>query len=170
MSVPRRPYILLAALFAALLLLITGCSVAEDRPSATRGAAGPESQLSARTAPVPPAAPAPPAEIPALGPQTRAQLPATARQAFVVTGDAPDSNQSTAVLYTRDDPAEGWRPAAGPWPAHNGLKGWTGRHVAGDLRSISPPSRTAARTSPGPSATCRPRPRSRAGRWRPSSM
>ncbi|GAA3012977.1 lipoprotein [Streptomyces fulvorobeus] len=76
-----------------------------------------------------------PAEIPGLGPRTRAAIPATARQAVVVSGKDRDSNRSTALLYARDGLAGGWRAAAGPWPAHNGLEGWTDHHVAGDLRS-----------------------------------
>ena len=136
MSVLRRPFILLAALFAALFLLVAGCFSEEVRPPAPRGAAGPESTFgAARTAPALPSAPSPPRNIPALGPQTRAQLPADTRQALVVTGAAPDSNRATAMLYTRDDPAEGWRPATGPWPAHNGMRGWTDHHVADDLKS-----------------------------------
>lgn len=54
---------------------------------------------------------------------------------FVVTGEEVDSNQSGAVLYSREDPAESWQPVLGPWPAHNGMEGWTDHHVAGDLRS-----------------------------------
>lgn len=159
MSVLRLPHASsvtwYAALVAVLFLLVTGCSTGAVQSSPPRGAAGP-GPLSAplpehspvpswapgarqpsapESAPAVPATPAPPREIPALGPQTRAALPATARQALVVTGDAADSNQSMAVLYTRDDPAYGWRQAAGPWPAHNGLEGWTDRHVAGDLKS-----------------------------------
>ncbi|MGW8889841.1 L,D-transpeptidase family protein [Streptomyces sp. NPDC055749] len=128
MSASRRPY---AALVALVLLALTGCSTDPASPPTPSGAPGPQSM----PAPERTKAPAPrPAEIPALGPTTRAAIPATARQAVVVTGDSPDSNQSTAVLYTRD-PVKGWQPAAGPWPAHNGLEGWTDFHVAGDLKS-----------------------------------
>ncbi|QNE76321.1 L,D-transpeptidase family protein [Streptomyces finlayi] len=127
MSASRRPYATLAAL---LLLVLTGCSTQAPAPPEPRGAPGPQSMpASAR-----PKAPRP-AEIPALGPRTRAAIPATARQAVVVTGKARDSNRSTAVLYARDDLAKGWKAAAGPWPAHNGLEGWTDFHVAGDLKS-----------------------------------
>ncbi|MEU9980524.1 L,D-transpeptidase family protein [Streptomyces sp. NPDC050856] len=75
-----------------------------------------------------------PREIPALGPATRARIPAPTRQAVVVTGDAPDSARSTVVLYERE-PGQGWQPVSDPWPAHNALKGWTDHHVQGDLRS-----------------------------------
>lgn len=29
----------------------------------------------------------------------------------------------------------GWQPAAGPWPAHNALYGWTDEHRVNDLRT-----------------------------------
>ncbi|MEU8708285.1 hypothetical protein [Streptomyces sp. NPDC048565] len=131
MSLPRRPYVLLVALY----LLVIGCSagtVGTVDPSAPRGAAGPE----ASTAPPRPVESLrPPAEIPDLGPGTRARIPATARQAVVVTGQGPDSNNSSVVLYNLDDSALGWRPGVGPWPAHNGREGWTDHHLADDLRS-----------------------------------
>ncbi|MFI6084384.1 L,D-transpeptidase family protein [Streptomyces sp. NPDC051217] len=75
-----------------------------------------------------------PREIPSLGPKTRSRIPESSRQAVVVTGDAPDSNRATLVLYERD-PVEGWRSVSDPWPAHNALKGWTDDHRQGDLRS-----------------------------------
>ena len=73
-------------------------------------------------------------EIPALGLKTRAQLTTASRQAVVVIGDDQDSNQATAMLYERDS-ALGWQPASAPWPAHNGLHGWTNDHRQGDHRS-----------------------------------
>ncbi|KDQ68259.1 L,D-transpeptidase family protein [Streptomyces halstedii] len=133
MSVLRRPYVL----FAALFLLVAGCSAGAAETSAPRGAAGPESSAAPSVPPSAsaPVAPARPAEIPGLGPQTQARIPAGARQAVVVTGDGVDSNRSAVVLYTRDDPDIGWRPGAGPWSAHNGMKGWSDHHLADDLRS-----------------------------------
>ncbi|WP_326698548.1 hypothetical protein OG909_15165 [Streptomyces sp. NBC_01754] len=137
MSVLRRPYVL----FVALFLLVAGCSAGAAEPSsAPGGAAGPESAMWPSESPsaLPPtsvaAVPAPPAEIPALGPQTRARIPAEARQAVVVTGDGADSNRSAISVYTRDD-TTGWKSVAGPWAAHNGMKGWADHHVAEDLRS-----------------------------------
>ncbi|MFI1014641.1 L,D-transpeptidase family protein [Streptomyces sp. NPDC020965] len=115
-----------------LLLLLTGCGgtgttpEADDR-RATAPAGGPE-----RSNPSPMAAR--PQEIPGLGPATRARIGAAARQVFVVTGETADSNRATAVLYERDE-VRGWRPAAGPWPARNGRRGWTEDHRMGDLRS-----------------------------------
>ncbi|WP_405937661.1 hypothetical protein OG338_14045 [Streptomyces sp. NBC_00726] len=135
----------------ALLVLLTGCGAGGFAGTGMSGAATEEARITG--VPGPPGAaagtprgwpslpPAPaaspqPAELPGLGPRTRAAVPATARQAFVVTGDSVDSNRSTAVLYTRDGPAgPGWRATLGPWPAHNALNGWTGEHWEGDLRS-----------------------------------
>ncbi|MET7647984.1 L,D-transpeptidase family protein [Streptomyces sp. NPDC005426] len=152
MPVPRSrvPLRLPFVVCAALLLLLAGCgagslagmdgSGATTKATGARGVAGPpgaaDAPARARAAvPPAPSPPAPPREIPGLGPQTRARIPAGTRQAFVVTGRSPDSNRSTAVLYTRDDPATGWRAALAPWPAHNALNGWTAEHWEGDLRS-----------------------------------
>ncbi|MFI8003806.1 hypothetical protein [Streptomyces sp. NPDC086010] len=129
MSVTRRPYVLLVL----LLLLVIGCSAGAVRTTTPepKGAAGPQ----AASEPLAVEPLMPPADIPGTGPGTRDRIPDTARQALVVTGLGPDSNRSTAVLYSRDDPARGWRPIAGPWPAHNGMEGWTDHHLANDLRS-----------------------------------
>lgn len=141
MSLPCRPPALLAAPLLALALLLTGCS-SGGAPAKTpvgapgQGAAGPESDAASvrRSSSSPDPTPSP-AQIPGLGPETLAQVPAEARQVFVVTGEEADSHRSDAVLYSREDPAESWQPTLGPWPAHNGMEGWTDHHVAGDLRS-----------------------------------
>ncbi|KIF75615.1 lipoprotein, partial [Streptomyces sp. 150FB] len=75
-----------------------------------------------------------PAELPGLGPATRAEIPDGTTQAVVVTGATRDTNQDTAVMYERD-PATGWHPVTDPWPAHNALHGWTEDHHQGDLRT-----------------------------------
>ncbi|MFJ9322481.1 L,D-transpeptidase family protein [Streptomyces globisporus] len=141
MSLPRRPPALLAVPLLALALLLAGCSsgaAPEKAPAGVpgQGAAGPQSDAASalRSSAGPTPAPSP-AEIPDLGPETLAQIPAEARQAFVVTGEEADSYRSSAVLYSRADPAQGWEPVAGPWPAHNGMEGWTDYHMAGDRRS-----------------------------------
>ncbi|MER5683191.1 hypothetical protein [Streptomyces sp. NPDC002205] len=127
---------------AALLLLLTGCAAAGTAPGPTAvradahaptggvGAAGPGA-AAARG----PAAPTGPLEIRMLGQTARSAIPAESRQALVVTGNSPHSSEATAVLYTRDDPTVGWQPAAGPWPAHNALHGWTDEHRVNDLRT-----------------------------------
>ncbi|MFJ6464866.1 L,D-transpeptidase family protein [Streptomyces sp. NPDC091387] len=145
-SVPRRlPYIVCAV----LVLLLAGCGTVgiagtggSGAPARSAGVPGSPGAGGASAAPssaapaAPPRpAPAPPREIPGLGPRTRAAIPAGTRQAFVVTGESADSNRSTAVLYTRDGPAADWRAAMAPWPAHNALNGWTSDHWEGDLRS-----------------------------------
>ncbi|MER0241925.1 hypothetical protein AAHZ94_07785 [Streptomyces sp. HSW2009] len=74
-----------------------------------------------------------PHELPGIGPRTLAQLPDRARQVLLVTGAGRDSSRSKAVLYERADNGD-WRP--GPsWPAHNAHRGWTDKHLQGDLRS-----------------------------------
>ncbi|MFF4903179.1 L,D-transpeptidase family protein [Streptomyces sp. NPDC001068] len=73
-----------------------------------------------------------PARLPGLGPKTLAQVPADARQVLLVTGADRTSASSKAVLWQRVD--GGWRPGA-VWAAHNGYRGWTDEHYAGDLHS-----------------------------------
>ncbi|MEW1612174.1 MULTISPECIES: L,D-transpeptidase family protein [unclassified Streptomyces] len=143
MSVPRRPPALLTAplLVLALLLAGTGCTSGTAPAKAPvgapgKGAAGPESDAASVHRESAAAEPAPsPAEIPGLGPLTRAEIPEGARQAFVVAGEDEDAHRSSAVLYSREDLARGWVAVAGPWDAHNGMEGWTDHHVAGDRRS-----------------------------------
>ncbi|WP_320779291.1 L,D-transpeptidase family protein [Streptomyces sp. CRN 30] len=73
-----------------------------------------------------------PARLPGLGPRTRARIPASTRQVVLVTGSGRDAATSRAVLWQRV--TGGWR-AGQEWAAHNGYRGWTDRHHAGDLRS-----------------------------------
>ncbi|MET7545534.1 hypothetical protein ABZS95_16975 [Streptomyces sp. NPDC005479] len=156
----RPPY----TVGAALLLLLTGCAAAGTAPGPGGAAPGPAAVRTGAHAPTGstgahaptgstgahaptgaagpgaaaargPAAPTAPREIRMLGQTVRSAIPAESRQALVVTGNSPDSSEATAVLYTRDDPAVGWQPAAGPWPAHNALYGWTDEHRVNDLRT-----------------------------------
>ncbi|MET9655965.1 L,D-transpeptidase family protein [Streptomyces sp. NPDC006510] len=146
-AVRRPPYAVHTGTCAAALLLLTACGNTSDTAatksaavrataSASAGVAGPPAERARRRAAPGPYAPVVrPREIPALGPKTRAAIPADAKQVFVITGDAYDSSLSTAVLYARDNPALGWLPVTTRWPAHNGLNGWTDEHLEGDLRS-----------------------------------
>ncbi|GAA4911763.1 L,D-transpeptidase family protein [Streptomyces coeruleoprunus] len=139
MPASRRPRLLAAA--TLLLLPLTACADPtgareggpRTAPPAVRDDRGPAAHGAPATPVAPPAAPVP-ARIPGLGPETRAAIPRDSRQAVVVRGDAPDSDTSTFTLYERH-PTEGWQQVSDPWPAHNGVKGWTGHHVQDDLRS-----------------------------------
>ncbi|MFF8957803.1 L,D-transpeptidase family protein [Streptomyces sp. NPDC014894] len=116
----------------ALGALLTGCAAdagpaADAKAPATATPAGARSQE---------ARPETPREIPGLGPKTRAKIDSRTRQVFVVTGGGADANRGTAALYERGADG-GWRRAVGPWPARNGLKGWTDDHRLGDLRTPS---------------------------------
>ncbi|MEV7851604.1 L,D-transpeptidase family protein [Streptomyces sp. NPDC088135] len=141
------PYAVHVGACAAALLLITACGnasgtatpkapAAPANATASAGVAGPPAERARKQAARGPHAPVVrPREIPALGPKTRAAIPAGSRQVFVVTGDDYDSSLSTAVLYTRDNPSLGWLPVTTRWPAHNALNGWTDEHWQGDLRT-----------------------------------
>ncbi|WP_442811105.1 L,D-transpeptidase family protein [Streptomyces sp. NBC_01217] len=146
-SAARRPsYAVCAGTCAAAIVLLTACDNTSHTATGNRdvrvgatvsaGVAGPQADgARGRAAPAPAVPRVRPREIPALGLRTRAAIPAESRQALVVTGDSYDSSLSTAVLYTRDDPAAGWRAATDRWPAHNALNGWTDEHWEDDLRT-----------------------------------
>ncbi|MEV5545849.1 hypothetical protein AB0L35_06855 [Streptomyces sp. NPDC052309] len=109
-----------------------GCTQAPQSPSQDHGT---PSSAAPRPAPPRPAAPPPPVRLlPELGPAMQAQVPAGTRQALVVSGRTQEANQARAALYERDT-GHGWRLVAGPWRAHNGLRGWTSDHWIGDLRT-----------------------------------
>jgi L,D-peptidoglycan transpeptidase YkuD (ErfK/YbiS/YcfS/YnhG family) len=140
-SVRGKPHLVAALLVTGLL--IGGCGagtagtadVAAPAPAPRAGGAqGPRTGTAGRVAPAPAAQTVTPAELPGLGPATRARIPDGTTQAVVVTGVARDSNEDTAVMYERD-PATGWHAVTDPWPAHNALRGWTEDHHQGDLRS-----------------------------------
>ncbi|WP_392671604.1 L,D-transpeptidase family protein [Streptomyces sp. LN785] len=146
-SAVRRPsYAVRAGTCATAILLLTACagpsgSAAGPREvrrpaTASAGVPGPQADgAQGRAAPRPDAARIQPGEIPALGLRARSAIPSDSSQALVVTGDGYNSSLSTAVLYTRDDPALGWRAATDIWPARNALYGWTDDHREGDLRT-----------------------------------
>ncbi|MFV0137832.1 hypothetical protein ACLGIH_32365 [Streptomyces sp. HMX87] len=108
--------------------LATGC--AQQQPG------GGSAPSPASGAPAPPAAPPAPSDrpLPGLGPVMRSRVPAGTGQVLVVEGTTINTAGAEAVLYEKD-PVRGWHTVAGPWPAHNGLRGWTRDHRAGDLRT-----------------------------------
>jgi L,D-peptidoglycan transpeptidase YkuD (ErfK/YbiS/YcfS/YnhG family) len=134
----------LAALAAASLLAVAGCSgsgagvrrshVSEEGPLSTvvNGKAGRSAPIPANAAPATTPAPA---GLPGVGPKTAAEVPADATQAVLVTGAGPDANTSSVTLYVRTDADASWTAAGSAWPAHNALRGWTAQHHTGDLRS-----------------------------------
>ncbi|MFC7986145.1 L,D-transpeptidase family protein [Streptomyces sp. NPDC057336] len=111
-------------------VLGTGCAQQPSEEASSRDSQPPVTSASPQAGP-PRAFPSP---LPGVGPAMRARLPDATRQALVVTGATESSNRARAVLYERY-PAQGWRAVAGPWPAHNGLRGWTDDHEAGDLHT-----------------------------------
>ncbi|MET9854669.1 hypothetical protein ABZY57_17200 [Streptomyces sp. NPDC006450] len=72
--------------------------------------------------------------LPEVSEQTRAKIPADARQLILVTGKAKDSSESTAALYTRPAAGADWAKSDS-WPARNGAKGWSTERTYGDLTS-----------------------------------
>ncbi|MFE7133837.1 L,D-transpeptidase family protein [Streptomyces sp. NPDC057638] len=91
---------------AALGLLLAGCSTDPARPSDGAGAVVPALAGPSPPAPVP-------AEIPGLGPRTRALIHPGTRQALVVTGRGEDSSHATVVLYERNPVGVGARSGSG---------------------------------------------------------
>ncbi|MFE2141093.1 L,D-transpeptidase family protein [Streptomyces sp. NPDC059456] len=109
-----------------------------DAARATRGTRGAPGAPGAPAAPGAPgtAAASPDADrgLPDVSDETRAKIPATARQLLLVTGKGTDSSESTATLYTRPSAAADWVKSSGSWPAHNGASGWnSGEREDGDL-------------------------------------
>lgn len=72
--------------------------------------------------------------LPEVSEQTRAKIPADARQLILVTGKARNSSESTAALYTRPAAGADWAKSDS-WPARNGAKGWSTERTYGDLTS-----------------------------------
>ncbi|WP_405578458.1 L,D-transpeptidase family protein [Streptomyces sp. NBC_01092] len=73
-----------------------------------------------------------PTRIPGVGDRWQRRIPADSRQVLAVYGDAKDSPDATAVLYTKHGTT--WERVRS-WPAHNGKRGWTTDHHEGDNRS-----------------------------------
>ncbi len=127
----RKALVLVIGAVVCTGVLGTGCARQHE-------VTAPDTQPPGTSAP--PSAPraAPPRSflrpLPGIGPAMRARIPDASRQALVVTGGGADSSEARVVLYELD-PAEGWQAITGPWAAHNGLRGWTDDHWAGDLHS-----------------------------------
>ncbi|MFD3998149.1 hypothetical protein [Streptomyces sp. NPDC058548] len=153
MSVHKGAPALLSAGTLCAALLLSGCAnTAPPAPAAPAGtAAAAASAGDSRPAGAPPGVaqgaggpgepassiasePVPAPGLPGVGPATQAFVPDGTTQAVVVTGATADDNTSTATLYEKD-PRGHWIESAGPWPAHNALRGWTADHTAGDLRT-----------------------------------
>ncbi|ATW51749.1 L,D-transpeptidase family protein [Streptomyces xantholiticus] len=131
MPVTRSAGSMLATAVCAALLL-TGCTDASSVEPASPAPKATDGSTVGQSGPGPhkPVA----RLIPGLGPHFRSRIPGGTRQALVVSGGTADTNVAEAVLY-ESDTARSWRPVAGPWPAHNGMRGWTDDHHAGDLRT-----------------------------------
>ncbi|MFE9560046.1 hypothetical protein ACFYM0_02915 [Streptomyces sp. NPDC006487] len=114
---------------ARAMVLSAALAALMGTPLAAWAAEGPPAAAPAAAAA---AAPAEAGKLPGLGPQTRSLIPDRTRQVLLVSGSA-DSAQSTVSLYQRGP--SGWQRTAGPWTAHNGLRGWTHAHELNDLRS-----------------------------------
>ncbi|MFI6416636.1 hypothetical protein ACIBG6_04250 [Streptomyces sp. NPDC050842] len=133
MPVRKGAPALLSAGALCTALLFAGCAPAAPPAPAPSTPKPP----AASAAPAPTAGDARPdraPRIPGIGPATQARIPDGTTQAFVVSGATADSNTAMAVLYERNA-AGRWSEAAGPWAAHNALRGWTADHDAGDLRT-----------------------------------
>ncbi|MFD0153016.1 hypothetical protein ACWGQ4_15280 [Streptomyces sp. NPDC055721] len=138
MPVRKGAPALLSAGTLCAALLLTGCATIAP-PAPAPSAPTPPAAAAVPTAgdarPDRPARiPEQPPRIPGLGAATQARIPDGTTQAFVVSGATADSNTAMATLYERSATGR-WTEAAGPWPAHNALRGWTADHDAGDLRT-----------------------------------
>ncbi|MDX3118066.1 L,D-transpeptidase family protein [Streptomyces hayashii] len=70
--------------------------------------------------------------VPGVGDRMQRRIPVASHQVVAVYGDGVDSAQATVVLYLKRGPH--WERVRS-WRGHNGKKGWTAEHRAGDNRS-----------------------------------
>lgn len=137
-SRPRTSRRVALAATVGLLTFTAGWLYAlDEQPGA--GAAAPQARSDGRPAAAPDRAARgterdPLQGLTGISEQTRAKIPADARQLILVTGKAADSSESTAALYTRPAPGADWVRSAS-WPARNGAKGWSTERTYGDLTS-----------------------------------
>ncbi|NJQ00131.1 L,D-transpeptidase family protein [Streptomyces zingiberis] len=113
-----------------LLLTLAGCGGAGNAKDAGNATAPPGGgKPSAGRSPA-----ADPTVLPGVGERLRDRVPGDSRQVLVVRGEGRDEAGARAVLYTRQGRV--WERDRA-WPAHNGKRGWTTGHRAGDRRSPS---------------------------------
>lgn len=109
-----------------------GSSSAEavpPRPAAAATASGDRPQAAPTTAPADRSV----GELPGLGADFTARVPADSRQVVLVSGQDRNSPESTLTLWSRRTDGR-WQSVAN-WPTHNGFRGWTDHHDLNDLRS-----------------------------------
>jgi L,D-peptidoglycan transpeptidase YkuD (ErfK/YbiS/YcfS/YnhG family) len=111
---------------AAALLLLTGCGAGASAGVSAGGSTGEPAALTSQSAHTVTRA------IPGLGAALRSRIPAFARQVVAVYGDSATSADSTVALFTRHGGT--WRRER-TWRGHNGKRGWTTDHHAGDNKS-----------------------------------
>ncbi|OQR64046.1 hypothetical protein B6E66_10745 [Streptomyces maremycinicus] len=70
--------------------------------------------------------------LPGVGDRWQRRIPAASRQVVAVYGDGKDSAEATVVFYAGR--GADWKRVRS-WRGHNGKKGWTTEHRAGDKRS-----------------------------------
>jgi L,D-peptidoglycan transpeptidase YkuD (ErfK/YbiS/YcfS/YnhG family) len=125
------PVLTLTAVLLAACVPPAGGAGVPDRPARaadSRAAAAVTGEPSTAA----PGTPAP-RPLPGVGPRILAEIPEGTRQVLLASGEDRDGNRATVSLYELTD--GGWEWTAGPWDAHNALRGWTFDHRQGDLRS-----------------------------------
>ncbi|MDQ0579367.1 hypothetical protein QF030_001545 [Streptomyces rishiriensis] len=114
---------LICGLLLAVLSACGGGAVGEGSDGTSGAGAGRRANSSG---------PAATTGVPGVGDRWQRRIPAVSRQLVAVYGDGKDSADATVVLYARRGRA--WE-RVGSWQGHNGKKGWTADHHAGDDRS-----------------------------------
>ncbi|TWD17629.1 L,D-peptidoglycan transpeptidase YkuD (ErfK/YbiS/YcfS/YnhG family) [Streptomyces sp. T12] len=118
------PMLTLTAVLLAACAPPAGGAGVPDRPARAAAAVTGEPAVPGTSAPRP---------LPGVGPRMLAEIPEGTRQVLLASGEDRDGNRATVSMYELTD--GGWERTAGPWDAHNALRGWTFDHRQGDLRS-----------------------------------
>ncbi|MCQ9136101.1 L,D-transpeptidase family protein [Streptomyces hilarionis] len=116
-----------AAVASALLSAVLAACVGAGAERGSDGMAGAGPHSGGRS---PGAAAA--SGLPGVGERLRGRIPVAARQVVAVYGDGRNSARATVVLYA--ERGRHWERVRA-WPGHNGKRGWTAGHRAGDNRS-----------------------------------